>query len=163
MTSKPPAFLSNDAHLPGPMGELLVEADGCASHGFLIGAGACVVGALGALLALGGVEGTTLDDQLQTLRETCGLPEVLVRVFVEYNRRRHHISATFLHVVTDAIRAAAYEIIVVAPERTARTEYFALMMDSLEPSAANRQEPADDTKIVVTSTLADSGHVSRMA
>ena len=136
-----PAFLKLDDRVPASLRELLFEADGCVTNGLMIGATGCAQRAIEALLKLEKVEGSSHEARIRALNEkTPGLPQLLVTVLMQLGDVATNVKlpANTLQLLLATVKAVAYEIYVVAPERAERSDHIRRLLDASErkPSAA---------------------------
>jgi hypothetical protein len=130
-----PAFLKLDDRVPASLRELLFEADGCVANGLMIGATGCAQRAVDALLKLEKIEGTGHEARIRTLNEKApGLPQLLITVLMQLGNVAANVKlpANTLQLLLATVKAVAYEIYVVAPERSERTEHIRRLLDSAE-------------------------------
>jgi hypothetical protein len=146
-----PAFLKLDDRIPASLRELLFEADGCVANGLTIGATACALRAVEALLKLEKIEGTSHEARVRSLNEkTPGLPQLLITVLSQLGDVNNSVKlpANTLQLLVATVKAVAYEIYVVAPERAERTEHIRRLLDSAErkPAAGESKAAAAERK-----------------
>ena len=158
-----PAFLKLDDRVPASLRELLFEADGCVANGLMIGATGCAQRAVQALLRLEKIEGTGHEARIRTLNEkTPGLPQLLITVLMQLGDVAANVKlpANTLQLLLATVKAVAYEIYVVAPERSERTEHIRRLLDSAErkPSAG-----ATETKAAAAERKATPATLATMA
>ena len=158
-----PAFLKLDDRVPASLRELLFEADGCVASGLMIGATGCAQRAVEALLKLEKIEGTGHEARIRTLNEkTPGLPQLLITVLMQLGDVTSNVKlpANTLQLLLATVKAVAYEIYVVAPERSERTEHIRRLLDSAErkPSAG-----ATETKAATAERKATPATLATMA
>ena len=158
-----PAFLKLDDRVPASLRELLFEADGCVANGLMIGATGCAQRAVEALLKLEKIEGTGHEARIRTLNEkTPGLPQLLITVLMQLGDVTSNVKlpANTLQLLLATVKAVAYEIYVVAPERSERTEHIRRLLDSAErkPSAG-----ATETKAATAERKATPATLATMA
>jgi hypothetical protein len=143
------AFLTPDERVPASIRELLVEADGCVAGGFFTGATACAQRAVDALLKLEKAEGATHEARIKSLSDkTPGLPQILVTVLTQLGdvsaKDTAKLTSSTLQLLLTTLKAVAYEIYVVAPERSDRLQHIRRLLDATErkPAAAAAGSPA---------------------
>ena len=149
-----PAFLKLDDRLPASLRELLLEADGCVTNGLMIGATGCAQRAVEALLKLEKAEGSGHEARVRSLNEkTPGLPQLLITVLSQLGDVSANVKlpASTLQLLLATVKAVAYEIYVVAPERAERTEHIRRLLDATErkpasAAAAGAEKPAAERK-----------------
>ena len=142
-----PAFLKLDDRVPASLRELLLEADGCVTNGLMIGGTGCAQRAVEALLKLEKAEGSGHEARVRSLNEkTPGLPQLLITVLSQLGDVSTNVKlpANTLQLLLATVKAVAYEIYVVAPERAERTEHIRRLLDGAErkPVAAAAGAPA---------------------
>jgi len=155
-----PAFLKLDDRVPASLRELLFEADGCVANGLVIGATGCAQRAVEALLKLEKIEGSSHEARVRSLSDkTPGLPQLLVTVLTQLGEVANNVKlpANTLQLLLATVKAVAYEIYVVAPERSERTEHIRRLLDGAErkPAAAPADaKPAAAERKATPATLA---------
>jgi hypothetical protein len=142
-TAAAPAFLALDDRIPSSLKELLHEAEGCASGGFLIGATSCAQRAVDTLLKMEKAEGASHEARVRALVDkTPGFPQLLTSVLIQIGdviaRDTAKLPVHTLHLLLATIKAAAWEIYVVAPERGERLQHVRRLIDATDrkPAAA---------------------------
>jgi cell division septation protein DedD len=146
-----PAFLTLDDRIPSSLKELLHEAEGCSNGGFLIGATSCAQRAVDAILKMEKVEGATHEARVRALVDkTPGFPQLLTSVLIQIGdviaRDTAKLPANTLQLLLATIKAAAWEIYVVAPERAERLQHVRRLIDATDrktaPGTASAAAPA---------------------
>lgn len=132
-----PAFMILDDRVPASVRELLLEADGCVAGGFTTGATACAHRALEAILKKEKVEGATPDARIRALGEkSIGVPALLVSVLTQLGdgaaREAAKLTANTLQLFLTTLKAVAYEIYVVSPERAERLQHVRKLVDATQ-------------------------------
>jgi hypothetical protein len=125
-TSRLPRFLTPDDRIPLPLRALLDEADGCLKMAFLTGAGACAVRTLDLLLAEQGVDGTDRGEQIQQLGKkhpAVGESFITTLALVTNNNPSGAWEDARVRLALAILKAMAYEIYVLGPERSERAAY----------------------------------------
>ena len=126
-----PRFLTLDDQVPLPLRALLDEADGCLKMSFLTGAGACASRTLDLLLAEQGLgDGDRADQLLQLGKKHPAVAESFLRGLALVTN--HPGGAWDEPRVTLAIailKAIAYEIYVLGPERKERAAYVIELLE----------------------------------
>ena len=134
-----PAFLKLDDRVPASLRELLFEADGCVTNGLMIGATGCAQRAIETLLKIEKVEGSSHEARIRALNEkTPGLPQLLVTVLMQLGDVTTNVKlpANTLQLLLATVKAVAYEIYVIAPERFERTDHIRRLLDATERKPA---------------------------
>jgi hypothetical protein len=126
-----------DDRVPASVRELLLEADGCVASGFTTGATACAHRALEAILKKEKAEGATQDARIRALGEkSLGVPALLVSVLTQLGdgpaREAAKLTANTLQLFLTTLKAVAYEIYVVGPERAERLQHVRKLVDATE-------------------------------
>ena len=132
-----PAFMTRDDRVPASVRELLLEADGCVASGFTTGATACAHRALEAILKKEKAEGATQDARIRALGEkSIGVPALLLSVLTQLGdgpaREAAKLTANTLQLFLTTLKAVAYEIYVVSPERAERLHHVRKLVDATE-------------------------------
>jgi hypothetical protein len=147
--SGPPAFLTLDDRIPVGVRELLLEADGCVANGYLTGGTVCAQRAVDALLKFEKADGPTFDSRVHSLGEKHpAVAQLLLTVLVQLgdhaSRDTPRLTANTLQLLVVALKAVAYEIYVVGPDRTDRLQYVRRVLETTErrPSAPSGARPA---------------------
>jgi hypothetical protein len=126
-----PRFLTPDERVPMPLRALLEEADGCLKMSFLTGAGACAARTLDLMLSEQGFGGTDRADQIQQLGKKHpsigdsflrGLSLVTTNPSGAWDEPRVRLAIAIL-------KAIAYEIYVLGPERKERAAYVLELLE----------------------------------
>lgn len=126
-----PRFLTPDERVPMPLRALMDEADGCLRMSFLTGAGACAARTLDLLLTEQGYSGTDRADQIQQLGKKHpsigdsflrGLSVVTSNPSGSWDEPRARLAIAIL-------KAIAYEIYVLGPERKERAAYVLELLE----------------------------------
>jgi hypothetical protein len=164
-----PAFLKLDDRVPASLRELLLEADTCVTNGLMIGATGCAQRAIEALLKLEKVEGSGHEARVRSLNEkTPGLPQLLITVLSQLGDVSNNVKlpANTLQLLLATVKAVAYEIYVVAPERSERTDHIRRLLDSTERkpvvAAAAAAAAAESKPAVVTERKATPATLASM-
>ena len=166
-----PAFLKLEDRVPASLRELLFEADGCVTNGLMIGATGCAQRAIEALLKLEKVDGSNHEARVRSLNEkTPGLPQLLITVLSQLGDVSANVKlpANTLQLLLATVKAVAYEIYVVAPERAERTEHIRRLLDAAErkpavaaaaaPMTAAESKPAAERKATPATLASMSGN-----
>jgi hypothetical protein len=163
-----PAFLKLEDRVPASLRELLLEADGCVTNGLMIGATGCAQRAVEALLKLEKVEGSNHEARVRSLNEKSpGLPQLLITVLSQLGDVSANVKlpASTLQLVLATVKAVAYEIYVVAPERAERTEHIRRLLDAAErkpaaaaPVTAAESKPTAERKATPATLASMSGN-----
>lgn len=132
-----PAFLTLDDRVPAPIRELLLEADGCVSNGFLTGGTACAQRAVDAALKLEKVEGASYDVRIRSLSDKHpAVPQLVITILLQFGdigaREPARLTPGNLEVLVTALKAMVYEIFVVGPERGERLHYLRRLLEAAE-------------------------------
>jgi hypothetical protein len=143
-----PAFLTPDDRLPASLKEILLEADGCITGGFLIGATGCAHRAVDALLKTEKAEGVSHEARVRALGEKMpGLPQLLLSVLAQLGdhaaRDTAKLPANTLQLLLSTVKAVAYEIYVIGPERAERLQHVRRLLESTERKPTPAAEPAE--------------------
>jgi hypothetical protein len=120
-----PRFLTLDEQISSPLRALLGEADGCLRMSFLTGGGACAGRALDLLLSEQGIVAGDRSHQIQELgKKHPAVAESFLRVLSQVvNDPSGAWDVTRLTLAIAILKAIAYEIYVLGPERTERATY----------------------------------------
>ena len=142
-----PAFLTPDSRVPGPIRDLVGEAEGCVKNAYLTGGTACVQRAIQMLLTAEKADGADVEARIKSLAEKhAGLPQVLTAVLQRFgdatSRDGAKLSASGLNVLIVTLKALLYEIYVLGPERMERIDYVRKALDSLERKNADKRSAA---------------------
>jgi hypothetical protein len=126
-----PRFLTLDDKIPLPLRALLDEADGCLKMSFLVGAGACAARTLDLLLAEQGLgEADRAEQILQLGKKHPAVGETFLRglslVTNNPSGAWDEARATLAIVI---LKAIAYEIYVLGPERKERAAYVLELLE----------------------------------
>ena len=150
-----PAFLTLDDRIPVGVRELLLEADGCATSGYLTGGTVCAQRAVDALLKFEKADGPSFDSRVHSLGEKhAALGQLLTTVLVQLGdaaaRDTGRLTANTLQLLIVTLKAVVYEIYVVGPDRADRLQYVRRILDSTErrataPAAAPARPVATHT------------------
>ena len=126
-----PRFLTLDEQVPLPLRALLDEADGCLQMSFLTGAGACAGRTLDLLLAEQGLGGVDRAEQIQQLgKKHPAIAESFLRgLSLVTNNPSGAWDEARVTLAIAILKAIAYEIYVLGPERKERASY---VIDLLE-------------------------------
>ena len=137
-----PPFLTVDDRVPASVRELLVEADGCVSSGFLTGGTACAQRAIDALLKFEKADGPSFDSRVHSLGEKHPvLAQLLLTILTQLGdhtaRDTTKLTTNTLQLLVVTLKAVVYEIYVVGPDRSERLHYVRRILESTErkPSA----------------------------
>lgn len=142
-----PAFLTVEGRVPSILRDLLVEADGCAKNNYLTGGTACAQRAIQALLTIEKAEGADIQARVRGLSEKYpAVPQMLTQVLLQFgdaaSRDGAKLNAQGLTLLTVTLKAIAYEIYVLGPERAERLQYVRQIFDSIERKGGDRRAPA---------------------
>ena len=143
-----PAFLTPDDRLPASLKEVLLEADGCIAGGFFIGATGCAHRAVDALLKTEKAEGANHEARVRALGEKMpGLPQLLLSVLAQLGdsaaRDTVKLPANTLQLLLSTVKAVAYEIYVIGPERGERLQHVRRLLESTERKAPPAAETTE--------------------
>jgi hypothetical protein len=132
-----PPFLIVDDRIPGALRDLLLEADGCVGQGFLTGGTACAQRAVDAMLKFEKAEGPTFDSRVHSLGEKHPtLSQLFLKVLTQVgdasSRDTSRLTSNTLHLLVVTLKAVAYEIYVVGPDRADRLQYVRRVLDATE-------------------------------
>jgi hypothetical protein len=129
--SRLPRFLIPDERVPLPLRALLDEADGCLKMSFLTGAGACAVRTLDLLLAEQSLGGTDRSEQIQQLgKKHPSIAEAFLRgLSIVTNNPSGAWDEARVRLVIAILKAIAYEIYVLGPERKERAAYVIELLE----------------------------------
>ena len=135
-----------DPRVPGPLRDLLAEADGCGTMGFLLGGTVCAQRAVQALLALEGAEGESHDARLHRLGEKHPfVPKVLLAVCSRFGEPRGDVHSPLdgnrLMLLTVALKLLVYEVYVIARERADGLKYVQQILERLEGENETARPP----------------------
>jgi len=138
-----PPFLTPDHRIPASVRELLLEADGCVTSGFFTGGTACAQRALEALLKMEKAEGDSHQARVRALGDkTPGLPQLLITVLAQLGdvsaRETPKFATNTLQLLVTTLKATAYEIYVVGPERAERLQHVHRLLETTDRSAPDR-------------------------
>ena len=134
-----PRFLTLDDQVPLPLRALLDEADGCLKMSFLTGAGACAERTLDLLLSEQGLSGADRAEQILQLGKKHpavaesfmrGLSLVTNHPSGAWDEARATLAVTIL-------KAIAYEIYVLGPERKERAAYVIELLGRYKSAGKN--------------------------
>lgn len=134
-----PKFLTLDESVPRPLRALLDEADGCLRMSFLVGAGACAGRTLDLLLAEQGLTDGERGEQILQLGKKHpavsesflrGLSLVMNNPTGSWDEARATLSIAIL-------KAIAYEIYVLGPERKERAAYVIELLERYRSAGKN--------------------------
>jgi hypothetical protein len=142
-----PAFLTLDARIPAPVRELMVEADGCLTNGFLTGGTVCAQRAAEALLRYEKAEGATYAERVQALGEKHPvfaklLLSVLVQLGDTGSRESAKLTANTLRLLVVTLKAMLHELYVVGPERSERLQYVRHLLESTDRKGSSQTTAA---------------------
>lgn len=126
-----PRFLTLDERIPLPLRALLDEADGCLKMSFLTGAGACTGRTLDLLLAEQGLGGTERADQIHQLgKKHPAVAESFLRgLSLVTNNPSGAWDEPRVKLAIVILKAIAYEIYVLGPERKERAAYVIELLE----------------------------------
>jgi hypothetical protein len=126
-----PRFLTLDERVPLPLRALLDEADGCLKMSFLTGAGACTARTLDLLLAEQGVGGNDRADQIHQLgKKHPAVAESFLRgLALVTNNPSGAWDEPRVRLAIVILKAIAYEIYVLGPERKERAAYVIELLE----------------------------------
>lgn len=140
-----PKFFNIDSRVPAAPRDLLVEADGCAKMGFLLGGTVCAQRALRALLALEGCDGASETARLDALgRKHPDIPKVLFAVCARLGESPvsdQPLPSDHLNLLTVTLKLILHEIYVIALERADGLKYVQQILEHLENEDAARPSP----------------------
>jgi hypothetical protein len=126
-----PRFLTLDEQVPLPLRALLAEADGCLKMSFLTGAGACADRTLDLLLAEQGLSDADRGDQILQLGKKH--PAVAESFLRGLSLVTNHPSGAWdeprATLAIAILKAIAYEIYVLGPERKERAAYVIELLE----------------------------------
>jgi hypothetical protein len=126
-----PRFLTLDEQVPLPLRALLAEADGCLKMSFLTGAGACADRTLDLLLAEQGMGEADRGDQIMQLGKKH--PAVAESFLRGLSLVTNHPSGAWdearATLAIAILKAIAYEIYVLGPERKERAAYVIELLE----------------------------------
>lgn len=139
-----PAFLILDPRVPAVVRDLLAEADGCARSGFLTGGTACAQRAIQVLCTCEHVNGADMAGRLRALTEKYpAIPQILPTVLLQFGdstaRDGARLNANGLTLLVVTLKAIAYEIYVLGPERAERLQYVRQILDSIERKTTEKR------------------------
>jgi len=132
-----PPFLTPDDRIPASVRDLLLEADGCVGHGFLTGGTACAQRAVDALLKFEKADGPNFDSRVHSLGEKhTSISQLLLKVLTQLgdasSRDTSRLTTNTLHLLVVTLKAVAYEVYVVGPDRADRLQYVRRVLDATE-------------------------------
>ncbi len=108
-----PAFLANHDKVPFTIRDVLLEADGCIQHGFLLGGTACARRGLEMALIAAKADGDTYEARVKSLHQKNGVTEMLTTILVQSGdsggRDAAKLSAKALELFVATIKAVLYE------------------------------------------------------
>jgi hypothetical protein len=130
-----PRFLMLDPQISPALRAILDEADGCVRLAFLTGGGACVVRGLDLLLSEQGIVEADRPRQLRELsKKHPAIAESFLRMLLPVMNDSTGVwDAPRLTLAIALLKAIAYEIYVLGPERTERTNYVLGLADRFKP------------------------------
>jgi hypothetical protein len=130
-----PHFLTLDPQISPALRAVLDEADGCVRLAFLTGGGACVVRGLDLLLSEQGIVETDRPRQLRELgKKHPAIAESFLRLLLPVMNDAAGVwDAPRLTLAIALLKAIAYEIYVLGPERAERTTYVLGLADRFKP------------------------------
>ena len=128
---KLPRFLTLDEKVPLPLRALLEEADGCLKMSFLVGAGACAGRTLDLLLAEQGLaEADRAEQILQLGKKHPAVAEAFLRgLSLVTNNPSGAWDEARATLAIAILKAIAYEIYVLGPERKERAAYVLELLE----------------------------------
>ena len=123
--SRQPRFLTLDDQISPTLRTLLTEADGCLTMSFFTGGGACAGRALDLLLAEQGISGADRAHSIQEIgKKHPAVADSFLRVLsLALADPGGTWDAARLTLAVVIMKASAYEIYVLGPERTERATY----------------------------------------
>jgi len=126
-----PRFLSLDERVPVPLRALLDEADGCLKMAFLTGAGACAGRTLDLLVSEQGVGGGDRSEQIQQLgkKQPAVADSFLRGLTLVMNNPSGAWDEGRVTLAIVILKAIAYEIYVLGPERKERAAYVIELLE----------------------------------
>lgn len=132
-----PRFLTLDEKIPLPLRALLEEADGCLKMSFLVGAGACASRTLDLLLAEQGLgEADRAEQILQLGKKQPSVSESFLRgLSLVTNNPSGAWDAARATLAITILKAIAYEIYVLGPERKERAAYVLELLERYRSAA----------------------------
>ena len=137
--SRLPRFLTVDDQVPLPLRALLDEADGCLKMSFLTGAGACAERTLDLLLSEQGVAGSDRAEQILQLGKKH--PAVAESFMRGLSLVTNHPSGAWdeprATLAVAILKAIAYEIYVLGPERKERAAYVIELLGRYKSAGKN--------------------------
>jgi hypothetical protein len=136
-----PPFLTPDDRIPASIRDLLLEADGCINHGFLTGGTVCAQRGVDALLKFEKADGPTFDSRVHSLGDRhSAISQLLLKVLTQLgdasSRDTSRLTSNTLHLLVVTLKAVAYEIYVVGPDRADRLQYVRRVLDATERKAS---------------------------
>lgn len=134
-----PRFLTLDDQVPLPLRALLDEADGCLKMSFLTGAGACAERTLDLLLAEQGLGGADRAEQiLQLGKKHPAVAESFMRgLSLVTNHPGGAWDEARATLAVAILKAIAYEIYVLGPERKERAAYVVELLGRYKSAGKN--------------------------
>ena len=131
-----PRFLSLDERVPVPLRALLDEADGCLKMAFLTGAGACAGRTLDLLVSEQGLAGVDRAEQIQQLgKKQPAVAESFLRgLTLVMNNPSGAWDEARVTLAIVILKAIAYEIYVLGPERKERASYVIELLERFKSS-----------------------------
>jgi hypothetical protein len=137
----PPRFLIVDSRAPGPLRQLLDEADGCLNMSFVNGGTACARRAIDFILAHEQTSGEDYDECLQKLREKHpAVAPTLFQILSMLGDGDEPLPPEALKALIATIKAVVFEIYVQGPERVERLMYVHQLVESLKgPSSRSKR------------------------
>jgi hypothetical protein len=146
LASGNPPFLTVDDRVPASVRDLLVEADGCVTNGFMTGGTACAQRAVDALLKFEKADGPTFDSRVHSLGEKHPvLAQLLLTVLTQLGdqsaRDTTKLTTNTLQLLVVGLKAVVYEIYVVGPDRSERLQYVRRILESTERKPAPAPAP----------------------
>jgi hypothetical protein len=126
-----PRFLNLDERVPVPLRALLDEADGCLKMGFMTGAGACAGRTLDLLVSEQGLAGVDRNEQIQQLgKKQPAVAESFLRgLTLVMNNPSGAWDEARVTLAVVILKAIAYEIYVLGPERKERASYVIELLE----------------------------------
>ena len=133
--SRQPKFLTMDEQVSPALRTLLEEADGCLQMSFFTGGGACAGRALDLLLAEQGISGSDRAHSIQDIgKKNPAVADSFLRILtLAMADSGGTWDAARLTLAVVILKAIAYEIYVLGPERTERAAYVIGLLERLNP------------------------------
>ena len=133
--SRNPKFLTLDEQVSPALRTLLEEADGCLQMSFFTGGGACAGRALDLLLTEQGISGSDRAHSIQDIgKKHPAVADSFLRILtLAMADSGGTWDAARLTLAVVILKAIAYEIYVLGPERTERAAYVIGLLERLNP------------------------------